>query len=485
MRAEAAARPASGPRPDAGGRLARRSDLPAAGSEVHLVGAAGAGMRALAVLLSGEGFGVSGCDRSGAAVEEIAARGGRVHAGHDPAHVRGAALLVRSSAVPDDHPELRAARERGIPVWRRARALAALVNDRTLAAVSGTHGKTTITAMTALAAEAAGLDPAAAVGGRVPGWDANARPGSGAVAVVEADEYDRSFLELDPDVAVVSAVEEEHLESYGSLEALEEAYRTFAGRASDRLGVLCCADEPGARSLAREVAGSATYGYAADAGYRVEALSEGGFSGPREARLRGPEASFAFRLSAPGDHNLQNAAAALATALRLGAEPGALEEALAEFTGVARRLERLAGSREVTVVDDYAHHPTEVATALAAARRLAGGARLVAVFQPHLYSRTRRFAAAFGRALAGGADRSLVLPVYGAREAPIRGVDASLVVEGAGGAGTVLPAGREEVLAEVGEALAGPSGPTVFLFMGAGDVTELAHEAAGVVEEDA
>jgi UDP-N-acetylmuramate--alanine ligase len=212
-------------------RLPGRSDLPPRGSEVHLVGAAGAGMRALAVLLAAEGYRVSGCDRSDAAVDEIVSAGGRMDAEHDPAHATGPALLIRSSAVPENHPELLAARERRVPVWRRARALAALVNDRTLVAVSGTHGKTTITAMTALALEAAGLDPAVALGGLLPAWGTNARRGSGEVAVVEADEYDRSFLDLDPDLAIVSAVEEEHLESYGSVEALEAAYRTFAARA--------------------------------------------------------------------------------------------------------------------------------------------------------------------------------------------------------------------------------------------------------------
>jgi len=451
------------------------------------MGAAGAGMRALAVLLAGEGFRVSGCDRTGEGVAEIEATGGRVDAGHDPAHAAGAALVVRSSAVPVDHPELRAARERGVPVWRRARALAALVNDRTLAAVSGTHGKTTITAMTALAAEAAGLDPAAAVGGHVPAWDANARRGAGDAAVVEADEYDRSFLELDPDLAVVSAVEEEHLEIYGSLDELERAYRTFAGRASGRLGVLYCADEAGARALGAGLVGSSSYGYAADADYRVEALGNGEGTGVRRARLRAPGAELVFRLGAPGAHDLQNATAALASALRLGADPAALEAALAGFTGVARRMERLAAARGVLVVDDYAHHPTEVATALAAGRRLRPAARLVAVFQPHLYSRTRRFAGELAAALAAGADRTLLLPIYGAREEPVEGVTSELIARGAGEAataGSFALAGADEVLAAIAEAAAS-GGETTFLFMGAGDITALAHRAAAELGEGA
>ncbi|MDP2479855.1 MAG: UDP-N-acetylmuramate--L-alanine ligase [Candidatus Palauibacterales bacterium] len=470
-------------------RLPRSADLPAPGSEVHLMGAAGAGMRALAVLLAGAGYRVSGCDRSGGPVEEMTGTGGRLDDGHDATHAEGPALLVRSSAVPEDHPEVLAARRLGVPVWRRARALAALVNDRTLAAVSGTHGKTTITAMTALAAEAAGLDPAAAVGGRLPTWGSHARSGGGRVAIVEADEFDRSFLELDPDLAVVSAVEEEHLESYGSVEALEAAYRTFAGRASSRLGVLWCADEPGARALGAALRGTASYGFAAGADYRVEPVGgepEDGGAAPRRARLHAPEGEVPFRLGAPGAHNLQNAGAALAAALRLGADAADLEDALSEFTGVARRLQRLAASDRVLVVDDYAHHPTEVAASLAAARHLAPGARLVAVFQPHLYTRTRRFAAEFAAALAGGADLAFVLPVYGAREVPIEGVDASLVLRAASvapvtDAAPVEETSAEEVLDLVRAAAAGQSPRTLFLFMGAGDITELAHACAGAV----
>lgn len=470
-------------------RLPRSADLPAPGSEVHLMGAAGAGMRALAVLLAGAGYRVSGCDRSGGPVDEITRTGGRLHGGHGASHAEGPALLVRSSAVPEDHPEVLAARRLGVPVWRRARALAALVNDRTLAAVSGTHGKTTITAMTALATQAAGLDPTAAVGGRLPTWGSNARSGAGTVAIVEADEFDRSFLELDPDLAVVSAVEEEHLESYGSVEALEAAYRTFAGRASSRLGVLCCADEPGARALSIALRGSATYGFTAGADYRLEPVKgtspESG-AGPRRAVLHAPEGDVPFRLAAPGAHNLQNAGAALAAALRLGADPADLEDALADFAGVARRLQRLTDTDRVIVVDDYAHHPTELAASMAAARQVAPGARLVAVFQPHLYSRTRRFAAEFAAALSGGADLAFVLPIYGAREAPIEGVDASLIVQAAAvapvsDAAPVEATSSEAVLDIVRAAAAGQSPRTLFLFMGAGDVTELAHACAAAI----
>lgn len=427
-------------------------------------------MRALAVLLEDAGYRVSGCDRSASArAPEITDRGGELAVGHDPRHVAGAALLVRSSAVPEDHPELVAAREAGVPVLRRSRALGALVNGRRLVGVSGAHGKTTITAMTALAAEAAGLDPCAVVGGRVPAWDANARAGAGP-AVVEADEFDRSFLDLDPSLAVVSSVEPEHLECYDGVEGLRRAYRTFARRALGRDGVLYCVDDPAAGELGDGLEGATGYGLSAKAEVRV-VPPEGAGEAPR---FVAPEASFAFRLGAPGLHNLQNAAAALGAALRLGADPEGLAGALSDFRGVGRRLELLADEDGLAVVDDYAHHPTEVRASLAALRRAHPDRALLAVFQPHLYSRTRRLAADFAAALAE-ADRAWVLPIYPAREEPIPGVDAGLIAEAREGL-DLLP--REEAVeAALADARSGDA-PAVIVFMGAGDVTELAHRAA-------
>ncbi len=461
------------PGPVSSGELARRGDLPDPPGHAHLLGAGGAGMRGLAVLLAAEGWTVSGCDRAeDAEAPEIERAGGDVRIGHDPGHVEGADLVVRSSAVPEEHPEPAAAREAGTPVRRRARVLGALLNDRELAAVSGTHGKTTVTAMAALAARAAGLDAAGVVGGVVPSWEGHAVAGSGP-AVAEADEYDGSFLELDPSLAVVTAVEPEHLESYGGLEALERAFRVFAGRAAGRRGVLYCADDPGARAVGEDVGAAAGYGVSPGAAYRIRRVGEG------RARLEAPEGAVETALATPGDHDLQNAAGALALALRLGAAPADLEDALAGFTGVERRMQELADAAGTAVVDDYAHHPTEVRAALAAARRAYPDRRLVAVFQPHLYSRTRRFAAEFAEALAA-ADEAVVLPIYPAREEPLPGVDADLVAD----AGPSLErADAEEALALV--RAAARAGPTVALFLGAGDVTRLAHRAAGEVSSRA
>lgn len=493
-------------------RLPRRSDLPGPGSHVHLMGVGGAGMRGLATLLAGAGYRVSGCDhgpvdRPG----DLRERRVEVVGDHDPAHVEGCALLVRSSAVPPAHPEVEAARAAAVPVMSRARALGALVNDRKLVAVSGTHGKTTVTAMTALACAAAGLDPSAAVGGRVPEWDGYARVGGGPISIVEADEYDRSFLELDPSLMVLTSLEPEHVESYGSFEAVEAAYRELADRAAGREGLLYCADDPGARRVGEPLARAADYGFDAEV-YRLERVGDaapdadgraapvagrGADSGSPRFRLTSPESELSFRLAVPGIHNARNAAGALAAALALGASPERLEDALEGFAGVGRRLEAVWSGEDVTIIDDYAHHPTEVAASLSAVRGRHPGRRVVVVFQPHLYSRTRAFAAEFAEALRR-ADLALVLPIYPAREEPIPGVTADLLLEAAeqprraGRTGTpTVPgtAGRERA-GEIRKTTAEEAGdtewivelsregPLVVVYMGAGDVTELARAVA-------
>ncbi|MCK5411392.1 MAG: UDP-N-acetylmuramate--L-alanine ligase [Gemmatimonadetes bacterium] len=461
--------------------LPRRSDLPPPGAHVHLIGVAGAGMRGLGVLLLDAGYRLSGCDQAGAAeLDELTERGAVLSAGHAASHVEGADLVIFSSAVPADHPELRAAAEVGVPVMKRARALAALLNERRLAAVSGTHGKTTITALAGLACSAAGLDPIVAVGGRVVDWNGYARPGAGEVAVVEADEYDRSFLDLDPSLLLISSVEPEHLDTYGTLEELERAYLVLAERARARDGVLYCADDAGARRIGESVEGT-SYGLAADADCRVEVLAREGSL--QRCRLTLAAGGWDFDLEIPGEHNAQNAAGALAMALRLASanssgvllegellETGALASAFKGFRGVDRRLQLLADTAGLALFDDYAHHPTEVEASLSAVRRAFPERRLVAVFQPHLYSRTRAFADEFGEAL-GAADEALVLPIYPAREDPLPGVTSRLIADASGGG--VRLASKEEAL----EFALTVRGPIALVFMGAGDVTELAHQA--------
>ncbi len=454
-------------------RLLNVSDLPPSGSRVHLLGVAGAGMRALAEVLVEGGWIVSGSDRDSSSSTTLSTMGVDVVSDDDTSHAVDSALVVRSSAIPPDHPALVAARQAGVPVIKRSSMLGALVNDRRLAAVGGTHGKTTVTTMLGLALEAAGRDPLVLVGGHVPEWGGNARIGAGPEAVVEADEYDQSFLQLDPTLAIVTSVEPEHLECYEGEEELRSSFAMFAGRAVEREGVLVCADDEGARALAAGLPATTGYGFDATADYRLHVIASA--ADGQRCRLRGPELDLSFDLGATGAHNAQNAAAALLAASRLGVDEQSLSGCLGHFRGVERRLQKIASRGGVIVVDDYAHHPTEVRASLAAVRSAWPAARIVAVFQPHLYSRTRAMAPEFGRELAA-ADQVLVLPVYAAREEPVPGVDSSLVVRDA--PGHVRTADAEEVLALVKSA----RNDTVFLFMGAGDITETAHRAARELE---
>lgn len=450
---------------------ADRALLPPPGAPVYLLGIAGAGMSGLAMLLAADGYRVTGSDRElTPESRRLEALGVRLVPESDPQPATQVALLVHTSAAPADHPVLAAARAAGVPVIKRARATGALLNERHLTAVAGTHGKTTVTAMTARVAEAGGLDPIALVGGHVADWGGNARYGGGRTAVVEADEFDRSFLELDPSLAVVTSLEPEHMECYEDEADLESSFRTFAGRAESRDGILACADAPGALAAVHGLASVRTYGFSEGSDYRVEVLRRHGLG--QTCRLVAPTGAFDFELGVPGRHNAQNAGAAMAAGLRLDIETTALRGALADFSGVDRRLQVLKEGDGRVIVDDYAHHPTEVAASMSAARDAWPGRPLAVVFQPHLYSRTRAMATEFAAALSG-ADAAVVLPIYPARELPIPGVTAGLIVRAASGS-------VGEVSAEnVSTWVAGLRDDAVVLFMGAGDVTRLAHRVAG------
>ena len=449
-------------------RPASRERLPSPGSTVYLLGIAGAGMSGLAVLFSAEGYRVTGSDANPTPDSRRLSRHGvRLVEEDDLETVRRSDLVVYTSAAAADHPILKTAAAAGIPRLKRARAMGALLNDRRLIGIAGTHGKTTVTAMTASVATAAGLDPTVLVGGRVDAWDGNARIGSG-LAIAEADEYDRSFLELDPSLAVITSVEPEHLECYDGLQHLRDSFREFAMRADGRDGVLACAEGPGVKEALGGVGSPLTYGLDAAADYRVRVLSREGTG--QICRLESPDGSFDFRLGAPGDHNAQNAGAALAVGLRLGASVPVLAEALADFSGVNRRLQTLGERAGRLIIDDYAHYPTEVRVSIDAVRKAWPGRSVAVVFQPHLYSRTQRLGPDFAAALAA-ADDARVLPIYPAREKPIPGVTSALVTEAGDG---VLPIRRDEVP----DWIEGLSPDSVVVFMGAGDVTRLAHEVA-------
>lgn len=389
---------------------------------MHFVGIGGVGMCALAEILLDDGLVVSGCDAiESERTDLLRGRGVEVAIGHDPAHLEAADAVVVSAAVASANPEMAAARDRGLPVVRRATLLAELGRGGLLAAVAGTHGKTTTTALLAHILDEAGAGATAAVGGLVRGRDAYGWRGASDIVVCEADEFDRSFLELHPLIAVVTNVEPDHLDCYESSEALRSAFATFAARPPFHGRLLVCGDDPVAASLAGAArARTLTYGLGEESELRaVEIRSEGGRS-TFQVLLSGHPLG-TVDLALPGDHNVRNALAAVGVCLEFGLAFADAAAACATFGGVGRRFETVGERRGVRVLDDYAHHPTEIEAVLRAAHGAFPGRRIVVVFQPHLFSRTRDFADDFGRALAT-AETAVVVPIYPAREEPIPGV---------------------------------------------------------------
>lgn len=438
---------------------------------VHFMGIGGAGMSALALIACRRGVAVSGCDTDPTGAADLAALGVRIAQGHDPAHMSGVRAIVVTAAVAPGHPELERARELGLPVVPRKLALAELIEGARAVAISGTHGKTTTTVMATEALTAAGLNPTGIAGGRVSTWGGNARVAGDELFVVEADEFDKAFLTLYPTVAVVNNVEPDHLECYGSMSSLEDAFAEFAGRA--RVAIIN-ADDAGARRIGERVGTTVLrFGCAADADIRIGEVVQAADS--TEARIDWAGGrSIQLRLKVPGLHNLRNAVAALAAVDALGGKLEPAARALGNFTGVGRRFERLGEFGGVAVVDDYAHHPSELAATLSAARQAFPGRRLVAVFQPHLYSRTAAHGQAMGEALAA-ADVVFVTEVYPAREQPIAGVSGRQVAAAAekAGADTRFEAIRAEVGRNVFQELRAGD---VVLTLGAGDITRVAPE---------
>lgn len=441
---------------------------------VHLVGVGGAGMSAIARILVQRGHAVSGSDlHDGRAVAALRALGVRIELGHDAAHVADAEVVVTSTAVPADNPEVVAARSRGLRVVPRARMLAdTLAGDRAVL-IAGTHGKTTTTSMTVVALHAAGMDPTFAIGGELNEAGTNAHAGTDPVAVAEADESDRSFLAYTPDVAVVTNIELDHPEVYADLGDVVGAFEEFlARRRPDGTAVLCI-DDPTVRALLPRVSGPVvTYGRSADADLRV--LDQDGVP---VLVVEGSERPIG--LAVPGDHNLLNAAAAVAAGRLVGADTDELLSGLARFRGAARRFQRLGEHGGVTVVDDYAHHPTELRATLAAARG-SGPGRVVCVVQPHRYSRTAVLGTELGRA-AAGADVVVVTDVYGAGESPVPGVNGLLVADAARAAGARVHFAPH--LADVATLLVDVVEPgDLVLVTGAGDVSQVGPALLSLLE---
>ncbi len=450
---------------------------------VHFIGIAGAGMSALAELLARRGVRVTGTDANPAGSPDLAALGVRVSA-PNVEDVRASRAVVYSSAIATTHAEMAMARSLALPLIRRAEALAASTHGGTLVGISGTHGKTTTTVMTTEALAAAGINPTGIVGGRVGRWGGNLRLGANTF-VVEADEYDRSFLALAPDVAVVLNVEEDHLDIYRDIDDIRQAFEQFVRGARV---LVRCADDVGAMSV-RPRAGQDVIAYAAATDDEPSATTSRARLCARGLVLNalGAEFDVVFdgvveghvSLSVPGLHNVRNALAAIAAGLALGCNVADMAIGLRAFTGVERRFQRLGVVNGIDVVDDYAHHPTEVAATIAAARHAYPNRRLVVVFQPHLYSRTRDLQAEFADALAA-ADQLFLCDIYGAREAPIPAVTSALIGDRVPASVLCWNGARASVVtALVTRVLAGD----VVITMGAGDVTKTGPELLQALSE--
>ncbi|TDC78690.1 UDP-N-acetylmuramate--L-alanine ligase [Actinomadura sp. 7K507] len=441
---------------------------------VHFIAIGGAGMSGIARIMLRRGLAVSGSDaRDSELLTQLGDLGAKVFVGHDAAYLGDAETVVVSTAIRDANPELAAARERGLRVLHRSAALASLMAGRRAVAVAGTHGKTTTTSMLTVALQHAGADPSYCIGGQLVTTGLGADEGTGDVFVAEADESDGSFLMYTPHIAVVTNVEADHLDNYGGFEMVKENFGKFVDRVEPGGTLIVGADDPVAMELTERARARGltvrTYGEAAGADLRVTGFTPRGLGSRFEIDGIGEVA-----LGVPGRHNSLNAAAVVAVAQALGLDDAPVRAGLAAFGGAMRRLERKGEAGGVEVFDSYAHHPTELTADLDATRdylgEKEGGGRIVAVFQPHLYSRTRFFAAEFGAAL-GLADAAVVLDVYGAREDPEPGVTGALVAD-------AVPAGTETVYAPVRDevpgiaaALARPG--DVVITLGAGDVTQL------------
>ena len=461
-------------------------------SHAHFVGIGGAGMSGIAEVLLHYDLEVSGCDQAESqTTRRLEDLGARVHHGHSSDHLDGVDLVVKSSAIAEDNAEIRAARERGITVVRRAEMLGELMRLKYGIAVAGTHGKTTTTSLIGTLLTECGLDPTVIVGGRMRVSGTGARVGKSEYLVAEADEFDRSFLRLMPILAIVTSIDRDHLDTYGDLEAIREAFVDFAGRVPFFGQIILCLDDPNIQKILPQLTRDhrvVTYGLSPQADlaahdleatpsgctFAVTAANAGRAGGAPAERLLGT-----IETPIPGRHNVRNTLAAVAVGRAVGLGFERIAGALAAFGGVHRRFERVGQWRGAAVIDDYAHHPTEVAATLEAARQAFPGGRVVAVFQPHLFSRTRDLCAEFGGSLME-ADVAIVTAIYPSRETPIPGVSGEDVVAAA------RLRGHRQVRYvadwnDVPEGLAPPDdgrplgAGDVILTLGAGDIYRLAR----------
>ncbi|SED23046.1 UDP-N-acetylmuramate--L-alanine ligase [Amycolatopsis tolypomycina] len=452
-------------------------ELPEELRRAHLIGIGGAGMSGIARILLARGAFVSGSDaKESRALLSLRAQGAELFVGQAASNIAALSqppsAVVVSTAIKETNPELAAAREAGIPVLHRAQALAGLMEGHRVACIAGTHGKTSTTSMLTVALQHCRLDPSFAIGGDLNESGANAHHGEGGVFVAEADESDGSFLTYSPSVAVVTNVEPDHLDHHGTAEAYTKVFTEFVSRIVPGGLLIVCADDAAADELGKQAAELGVrvrrYGRTAtDAQVLDYAPAPDG--GVVRLLLDGSELS--VRVAVPGEHMALNAVAALLAGIELGAPVEGMVEGLAAFGGVRRRFEFKGRAGDVRVYDDYAHHPTEVAAQLRAVRTAAGSGRVIVVFQPHLYSRTKTFSTEFAEALSL-ADEVVVLDVYGAREEPEPGVTGALIADKVTAAVHYEPA--FDVAAPLAAGLAKPG--DLVVTMGAGDVTQLGPE---------
>lgn len=444
-------------------------------ARIHCLGIGGAGMAPLAELLAARGATVTGSDRAVTRQTGLLqGRGIAVQQGHEPAHVKDADMVVYSSAIREDNPERAWAAAHGIPQYRRARVVGDLMRRAYSVAVAGTHGKTTTTAMIGHLLAAGGMEPTVLGGGEFAGLMSNAQIGRSDLLVTEADEYDRSFLSMYPTVATVNNIEADHLDCYGTYDAIADAFVAFAARIPFYGHVIVCTDDPGVRAvLDRLPPSTLTCGTGDEARLRGTVVRMG--SDGAEVRVHKDGAELGtYMLHAVGEHNVRNSLVAAAAALQCGMTFAQVAAAFPGFGGVKRRMEVIGRLADVTVIDDYAHHPTEIRATIEAARAMSFD-RVVVVFQPHLYSRTRDFMEAFAASL-GLADVVVVVDIYAAREEPIEGIDSQRIVERLRAAGhheaQHVPSGRQVVDLLVPTLRAGD----VVMLMGAGDINGIAGE---------
>ena len=447
---------------------------------IHLVGIGGAGMSGLAELLHSYGHTVTGSDRaqSGAA-DRLKSLGISVQTGHSPDLVKNAQLLIYSSAIRTDNPERVYAREHRIAELRRADALGQIMQSFTTVCIAGTHGKTTTTSLVGAIMAEAKLKPTVLVGGTLRAQNAPVIVGESTLMVAEADEFDRSFLAMYPTIAVITNIEADHLDCYTDLDDIKNAFAAFAGRVPFYGAIVCCGDDKGVRDIMpRFERKCVTYGVCPGADYTARNIEFTDGKASFDAEQRGAPLG-RITLSIPGMHNVVNALGALAAATEMDVSFKAAQRALARFAGVKRRFEVVGRERGVTVIDDYAHHPGEIRATLDAARR-SGFKRIVAVFQPHLFTRTRDFLDDFAAGLSG-ADMVIVTDIYRAREEPIPGVNASAIVEKLrtlGHADASYIARKEDIPQSIIKKV---SKEDAVVFMGAGDITEIAPRLVEVL----